>query len=233
MEKSKDNIYKKIINIMKDTGVISKKGRNDFHHYDYVMEADIIETLRDKLIEQGLVIIPNVVEVTHEGTLTTVKIQYTIIDSDSDDKLAIYCYGQGEDKGDKGVYKAITGAYKYMLLKTFMIPTGDDPEKSESEPVTNTQTEARNNKVMRSNDVITNAEALANGKVCKQCGSSRIIAGITKPDNPRNPNRPYWKCLDCPPEKSFSHWMTVNGRETAQKATKLGQAEDMPYATNE
>ena len=38
--------------------------------------------------------------------------------------------------GDKGVYKAITGAVKYIFMKNFLIPTGDDPEKdnNKSEP---------------------------------------------------------------------------------------------------
>ena len=31
--------------------------------------------------------------------------------------------------GDKGLYKAITGANKYFLFKLFQIETGDDPER--------------------------------------------------------------------------------------------------------
>jgi hypothetical protein len=40
--------------------------------------------------------------------------------------------GEGQDAGDKAVYKAMTGALKYCLLKTFLIPTGDDPERDET-----------------------------------------------------------------------------------------------------
>ncbi len=41
--------------------------------------------------------------------------------------------GAGNDRnkngvGDKGTYKAITGATKYALMKTFLLETGDDPE---------------------------------------------------------------------------------------------------------
>lgn len=39
--------------------------------------------------------------------------------------------GEGMDTGDKAIYKAITGAQKYVLMKTFLIPTGDDPELEE------------------------------------------------------------------------------------------------------
>ena len=43
--------------------------------------------------------------------------------------------GSGNDRsrsgavGDKGIYKAITGANKYALLKTFLLEKGDDPEE--------------------------------------------------------------------------------------------------------
>ncbi len=43
--------------------------------------------------------------------------------------------GEGLDQnGDKGTYKAITGATKYFLLKLFLIPTGDDPETDKRKP---------------------------------------------------------------------------------------------------
>jgi hypothetical protein len=40
----------------------------------------------------------------------------------------VYWMGYGDDTGDKGYYKAETGAVKYFLMKTFMVATGNDPE---------------------------------------------------------------------------------------------------------
>ena len=40
--------------------------------------------------------------------------------------------GTGVDTQDKGVGKAMTYAYKYLLLRTFAIPTGEDPDKISS-----------------------------------------------------------------------------------------------------
>jgi hypothetical protein len=37
--------------------------------------------------------------------------------------------GTGVDPQDKGVGKAMTYSYKYLLLRTFAIPTGEDPDK--------------------------------------------------------------------------------------------------------
>lgn len=223
-EKETKNIHKKILEVMKATGIVEKKGHNAFQNYDYATEPDIIAELRDKLIEQGLVIIPSVTDTTHERyevegkdgsrrneTLTSVTILYTIFDSESDERLEIYAIGQGTDGGDKGVYKAITGANKYFLMKTFMLPTGDDPEKdSNDKSALDTKTPAIKN---------GNMEAV----VCKSCGSDRVIMGTTKPDNVRNPNRPYWRCLSCPPAKSFSHWVKDSDKALIEEATDLSQ----------
>jgi hypothetical protein len=60
--------------------------------------------------------------------------EYTLIHKDGDIWPSVICAaGQGGDKnkngvGDKGLYKAITGANKYLLFKLFQIETGDDPE---------------------------------------------------------------------------------------------------------
>ncbi len=42
--------------------------------------------------------------------------------------------GEGADAGDKSSPKAATGAYKYALRQTFLIETGDDPDKDASGP---------------------------------------------------------------------------------------------------
>lgn len=65
-----------------------------------------------------------------EVFLTTVKIQATFIDAESGEQLSVVYVGDGSDAEDKGVYKAITGAQKYALMKTFLAVTDDDPEQS-------------------------------------------------------------------------------------------------------
>jgi hypothetical protein len=40
-----------------------------------------------------------------------------------------HAFGQAADNGDKALYKAMTGAVKYWLYKTFLVSTGDDPEQ--------------------------------------------------------------------------------------------------------
>jgi hypothetical protein len=44
----------------------------------------------------------------------------------------LHSYGTGTDKGDKAVYKAMTGALKYGLRHAFLIPDESDPEADTS-----------------------------------------------------------------------------------------------------
>jgi hypothetical protein len=64
----------------------------------------------------------------------------------------------------------------------------------------------------------------AESEACQHCGSNHLTIGLTKADNPRNPNRPYWKCLNCPPEKSFSHWVK-DGESNPEVAQKVANRE--------
>jgi hypothetical protein len=63
--------------------------------------------------------------------LTTIIYEYDIIDGDTGEQITTSGVGYGSDKGDKGAYKASTGAFKYMLMRLFMVATGDDPEGDE------------------------------------------------------------------------------------------------------
>jgi hypothetical protein len=122
----------KLVSIMKDLGRIQKNGRNDFQGYDYVTESDIMDAVREKLAAHNVFIFSSVISSSHEGELTTVTVDYTITDGDTGEAVTIKSVGQGKDKGDKGVYKAITGAYKYFLMKTFLMSSGDDPETDDA-----------------------------------------------------------------------------------------------------
>lgn len=125
------NIYVKIANVMKSIRTVKKNGRNEFNKYDYATEKDLLDEVKPLLLKNGLIIVPSVVDQKRTGDIATVKVEFTLVDIDSGEELKTTFYGEGQDKGDKAVYKAYTGAVKYYLMKTFMIPTGDDPEADE------------------------------------------------------------------------------------------------------
>jgi hypothetical protein len=130
----------KLVEVMKSIPYIQKAGFNSFHKYRYASEADVNERVREEFAKRNLVMIPDVKSctvrphVTHKGhheSITTVEVEFKIIDGDTGETISFTTFGEGQDAGDKGIYKAITGAQKYALMKMLMIPTGDDPEADE------------------------------------------------------------------------------------------------------
>lgn len=125
-------LLKKLHNIMTAVESIPKNGWNDKQKYAYAMEADVLEAFREELIKEQVFITSSLIGQDSKpegwGILTTVTMAYTIYDLGSDETLSLEFAGQGMDGGDKGIYKAYTGANKYFLLKTFWLPTYEDPE---------------------------------------------------------------------------------------------------------
>ena len=135
------NIITALNKVMDEAKYVQKNAENKFHGYKYASEAALLETLRPAMIKHGLVLIPSVSNASaiDEHGNTLVSIEYTLAHISGEvwpDKIT--AVGCGNDRarngtvGDKGVYKAITGANKYLLFKLFQIETGDDPEKDET-----------------------------------------------------------------------------------------------------
>lgn len=122
------NIGAKILKVMEAIKSVAKDGTNSFHKYKYATDAAIVGTIRKELIKNKLICIPKQLSCIVSGEMTTLEIEYTMLDIDSGEALVTKVFGQGKDSGDKGVYKASTGGEKYFYLKTFAIPTDDDPE---------------------------------------------------------------------------------------------------------
>lgn len=129
-------IWKKLAAVMGKVDRIPKNGRNTFHNYDYATEADITEAVRGIMAAEGIAFMPSVVswergERDAKGNaLTRVQMEFTLADTESGETIVSTFWGEGQDNMDKGFYKAYTGAVKYFLLKTLLIPTGDDPEEA-------------------------------------------------------------------------------------------------------
>lgn len=130
-------LVSKLAQVMQEVKYVQKTGYNSFHKYKYATEADVNEKVREELAKRNVVLIPNVKKhavrehITAKGNreyIVTVEVEFTFFDGDTGETITFTTYGEGQDAGDKGTYKAITGAQKYALMKAFMIPTGDDPE---------------------------------------------------------------------------------------------------------
>jgi len=131
-------LAKKLLAIQTAITSISKNGRNTFQNYDYATIRDIVTVLKPLLEKHGVIVVPEmaapptVIDSGKDGKskLTTILMNYKMVNiDDPTDFYVARVAGQGQDAGDKGIYKALTGAQKYFIINTFMVPMGDDPEQ--------------------------------------------------------------------------------------------------------
>lgn len=130
------NLVEKLIWIMSQVERIPKNGYNSFHRYKYALESDVKDACRQFMAEAGVLMTFSVKDTEQRrDDIVRVHSEVTFHCADTDNTLSFEISGDGQDKNDKGIYKAITGSTKYALMSTFLIPTGDDPEKdSEKSP---------------------------------------------------------------------------------------------------
>ena len=152
-EKPKQKEGKELVSLLKKLHTIQgkvekmeKDGFNDFNKYKYLTETQVTIKMKRLLDEVGVMFTfgSEVVKMEDIGQQTgvVVRITYRFWDIDTGCYIENIVDGIGADKGDKGVYKGMTGAIKYIYMKTFNIPTGDDPENEKTpvkEKVKNTE----------------------------------------------------------------------------------------------
>lgn len=132
-------LTEKLLEIQKTVSSLVKDAENKSDKYDYVSGTAVLNVIRPKMDELGLILIPRVDSATmHEGVtrsgttrfLTEVFYTFTWMDVESGENMPVPWYAQGVDlAGEKGVGKAATYAEKTFLLKFFHVPTEkDDPD---------------------------------------------------------------------------------------------------------
>lgn len=131
------NIYQKLIEVRKSVQYLKKDAKG--YSFNYVSSSQTLGTLRGKMDEMGLLLVPSILEdevrnhTTAKGNheyFTKVSIKFTWINAEKpEETIESMWIGQGLDSGEKGVGKACTYAEKYFLLKFFNIATDkDDPD---------------------------------------------------------------------------------------------------------
>lgn len=132
----------KLAEIMGEMAHVKKEGFNKAQNYRFVRETDVAEKASELLAARHIWVHQSVISeemvplyTTASGSqmwLTKLQIAFKFIDGDTKEETEPQTFsGHGADTGDKGVYKAMTGAEKYFLMKSFLVSTGDDPEADE------------------------------------------------------------------------------------------------------
>ena len=129
------NIYEKLANIWKNVQRMAKDDKVEFGKtaYKALSEEKVTTIMRQQMVEHGLIVYPVEMVSSRNGQLSHVDVRYRIVNVESPDEyIEVVSCGDGADTQDKGAGKAMTYAYKYMWLRTFGIPTGEDPDKISS-----------------------------------------------------------------------------------------------------
>lgn len=129
-------IFEKILAIMGEVRYLNKDDNVSFGttKYKALSEEKVTEIMRDKLVKYKLVVYPVRQTATRNGQITHVDVEYEMVNAENpEERITIASCGDGADSQDKGSGKAMTYAFKYMWLRTFALPTGEDPDKVSSE----------------------------------------------------------------------------------------------------
>jgi ERF superfamily len=135
------NLRQKLIQVYTEIDHVEKAGRNSKQNYSFVRAADVLRAVRSAFAKLGIYAEPNYellgtydIKTNSGGIMhtATVKAIIRLLDADSDEILTISGLGDGADGGDKGIYKAQTGATKNALRNGSLLPDEADPEADET-----------------------------------------------------------------------------------------------------
>jgi hypothetical protein len=124
------NIYQRISEVQRAVGYVQKESKKVNNQYTFVSHDAVVAALRGPMIDNGVVYTVSVIEHARDGNTTEATIEVAFINIDNpEDRFCVRGFGYGVDQQDKGPGKAVSYAVKYVLLKTFALETGDDPER--------------------------------------------------------------------------------------------------------
>ena len=140
--KAVQTIHQALVSAQSKIRAAGKSGENTYDKYKYAMLHDYCNAIHDPMTESGLalsVTIDEVIEMpdrtTNQGKIehaVRVKLKGILI-HESGTTMEFVGYGEGQDRADKALYKAITGGKKYLIADIFNVPTTDDPETDSHE----------------------------------------------------------------------------------------------------
>lgn len=130
---TKKNIYEALIAAQAAIKNVGKNGQNKFDGYAYRGIDDVMDAVHKAFCEAGVVAVPEVLEkeqverTSRKGDAmihTTLTVRYTFYAEDGSSVSAVV-QGEGMDRGDKSINKAMSGAYKYAMFQVLAIPTSE------------------------------------------------------------------------------------------------------------
>ena len=135
-------IYGRLAQVMAEIGSIGKDQQNDFHGYAFRGIDDVMNHLHGPLSRAGVVVLPEVLDTEFEwkqdrkGNPMRVATLRTAFHFVAEDGSRVTAVGVGEANAtdDKATNKAMSAAFKYVMLQVFCIPTQDMGDADRTSP---------------------------------------------------------------------------------------------------
>lgn len=135
-------IHQALVSAQSKIRAACKSGENTYDKYRYAMLQDYCNAIHDPMTENGLALSVSIDEITElpDRITSQGKIEHVvrvgmrgILIHESGSIIEFLGHGEGQDRADKALYKAITGGKKYLIANIFNVPTTDDPETDSHE----------------------------------------------------------------------------------------------------
>lgn len=216
------------------TGV-SLDARNDAQNYRFASDEAILSVTRKALASHGLALVPVGIEVlacvpmpTTKGApwiRTDILATYLLVHTGGG-WLRVQSAGSGHDGGDKGIYKALTGALKYAARGALLLPVGLDPEvptEAERPPAkpSKAQREAADTARRATHDPSWESARAAFAVACRDAGTSidDVSAWCEAHGRPR-PSQ-----MDAARRTALVGWLRDHGIEVTEWAARAADAQ--------
>jgi hypothetical protein len=134
-------IYAQMSKVMSEVRAIGKNGKNADDDYTFRRIDDVYNALQPVLAKNGVFFVPSVLESTEEKigsgkkaqVRVKLKVQYKIF-ADDGSAIEAIVYGEAIDGSDKAHNKALTAAFKYLLIQVFCIAVSEISDADQSSP---------------------------------------------------------------------------------------------------
>ena len=114
---------------------IAKGRTNQQQGFKFRGIDEVLNAISPMLADEGLIMAPKVLsrEVTERTTKSggalfyvVLMVEYTIYSAVDGSSVSVVTCGEAMDSGDKATNKAMSAAYKYMVIQTYCVPTEGD-----------------------------------------------------------------------------------------------------------
>lgn len=136
------SVFERMVAILDELPAIGKTQKNQQQGFNFRGHDDVLNALNPLLAKHGVFIIPDVLEripaerQTKSGSTmyeVNLHVRFFFYGADGDSFTAS-TWGEGTDSGDKATNKAMTMAFKNVLIQAFAINTSDNVDADHHAP---------------------------------------------------------------------------------------------------